>query len=319
VAAMGFPAFARGAADFNMEKAMKKFLIGLSFAFLCAGAWALPTVQQVEAQVQQGHYAQAESMMKDVVEAKPGSAKGHYIYAELLAHNGNFAKAAAEAAKAKEIDPGIKFADPEKFRSFEQLLQREQNPRPRTESPSALSPVAAAPALTQAASPSSGVPTWVWGAGLAVIAWLLWRGFSRSRGTGQGAVPGAAMPSAGSGYGYGSPAAGMPGTPYGAPVAPAPGGGLLHTGAAVAGGLAAGMLVDELLHRNQPGGLGGLGGNDQLSGLQRGMFDAPRNDSAANELENRNVDFGNGADWDSGGGSSDSGSSADDGSGGGWD
>ncbi len=299
---------------------MKKYLVGLSIALLSAAAWALPSVQDVQAQVQQGHYSQAESMMKEVLDAKPDSAKGHYIYAELLAHNGNFSKASAEAAKAKELDPSIKFADPEKFRAFQALLQREQSPPSRTESSSSLSNLGSSVAPAPAPARSPGVPSWVWGVGLAAVAWLLWRGFSRSRGT--------AAPTAGPSYGAanGGPGYGVPGgtmqpnpygTPYGAPAAPAAGGGLLRTGAAVAGGVAAGMLVDQLINRHEGGlgGLGGGGGRDDLSSLQNPMF-GPQNDSAANELENRNIDFGNGGDWDAGGGSSDVGGGD---TGGGWD
>ena len=79
--------------------------------------------------------------------------------------------------------------------------------------------------------------------------------------------------------------------PYGA--APSsPSNGLLGTGLAVAGGVAAGMLLDEALHRRTPTG------TDQLSGLQHGIFDPPPDDGAASELEHRGIDFGNGSDWD---------------------
>jgi hypothetical protein len=96
--------------------------------------------------------------------------------------------------------------------------------------------------------------------------------------------------------------------------AAAPGGGLLRTGLAVAGGVAAGMMVDELLQHRQGSSVGS--GTDTLSGLQHGIFDASPADDAARELEQRNVDFGNGNDWDAGGGSMDSGSSGSDD--GGW-
>ena len=285
---------------------MKKTIVSLSLVLLCAVAWALPSVQEVEAEVQQGHYSRAEGMMREVVDAKPGSAKGHYLYAEILAHNSSFSKAAEEANKARQIDPEIKFTQPEKFRTFEQLLQREQNPVARTQSSSSLVPsaVEAAPRTNGA----GGIPTWVWGAALAVVAYLLWRGFSRSRSSSPAMSPslaGAAPPA-----GNGAPGMVSTGTPYGVPPA-SPMSGLLGTGLAVAGGVAAGMMVDEMLHRHQGGG------TDQLSGLQHGILDSPPTDSAASELENRNVDFGNGADWDAGGGAADAGGGGSDG--GGWD
>ena len=65
-------------------------------------------------------------MMREVVAAKPGSAKAHYVYAEILAHDGKIALAAEEAQKARLLDPDVKFTDPEKFRSFEAALLQAQ-------------------------------------------------------------------------------------------------------------------------------------------------------------------------------------------------
>ena len=106
---------------------MKKAIVSLALALVAAVAFALPTTQDVEAQVRQGNYSQAEAMMNEVVTARPGSARAHYVYAEILAHNRNFAKAADEAQKARQIDPALSFTDPAKFRAFEQLLAREQS------------------------------------------------------------------------------------------------------------------------------------------------------------------------------------------------
>ncbi len=86
-------------------------------------ALALPTQKKdVQAAVQQGNYTQAQQLMQQVVAAKPGSAKAHYIYAEILAHNGQFEDATAQALQAKQLDPKITFTDPQKFRHFEALL-----------------------------------------------------------------------------------------------------------------------------------------------------------------------------------------------------
>ena len=287
---------------------MNKTIVSVWLFLTCAVAWALPTVQQVEAEVQQGHYSQAESMMREVVDAKPSSAKGRYIYAEILAHNGSFAKAAEEVAKAKSLDPAIKFTQPEKFRAFETLLEREQRPAPRMGESNSVLP--ATVPIARGASQAGGVPTWVWGAALALAAYLLLRGFSRSRATqATGVAP--SFAGAAQAYAPGAPGTGSVPMPYAGVPPASPASGLLGTGLAVAGGVAAGMLVDEMLHRRQ-----GTAGNDQFSNVQRGVFDAPPTDAAAKELENRNVDFGNGAEWDSGGTAADSGNGGSDD--GGW-
>jgi hypothetical protein len=282
---------------------MKKWILSLVLASLAAIAWALPSVQDVEAEVRQGRYAQAESMMREVVTAKQGSAKAHYIYAEILAHNGKTALAAEEAQKARLLDPDLKFAsDPEKFRSFEAALQPQRSAA-RTGQGAAR---AQAPAPAQDATASSGIPGWVWLAGIAVLGLMLWRGFSRSR---RSAAAAAGM--AGSGYaapgGYGPGQVGPQGAPYGGypPQGyPPQRSGMLGTGLAAAGGVAAGMLAGEMLRNRSQNNL------DQDTSAQPGAFDSPD----AGALENRPIDFGSGGDWDSG--ASDVGGGGD---GGGWD
>jgi hypothetical protein len=281
---------------------MKKLLVSLAFLAASSLAWALPTVQQVEAEVQQGHTVRAETMMGEVVAAKPGSAKAHYVYAEILARNGKFKLAAEEEAKARQIDPDAKFADPAKVLAFEQLLDREQLGVSRSPAVPAQQ-VAVAP--MSAPARGAGMPSWVWMAALAAIAFFLWRGLSRSRAVATGSLAGAPG-SAGMPY-AGGPTM-NPAAPYGGGMQP--GSGLLGTGMAVAGGVAGGMLLDELLHhRNGPGN--STGGDAFGSG---GAAAPPGND-AATELEARPVDFGNGNDWDAGGGSVDMGG----GDGAGWD
>jgi hypothetical protein len=287
---------------------MKKLFAALAFSLASVAAWALPTTQEVEAAVQQGRYPQAETMMAEVVAAKPDSAKAHYVYAEMLAHNGNFTKATAEAARARQLDPAVKFTTPEKLQAFELLLQREQAPQTKTRA----APTAFQPTQLQAAPANSGIPSWVWLAGLAAVAFFLWRSFSRSRAVAQGAAagPGNAM-AAGGPFN-----AGPPGVPSGAPAygpgmpQASAGSGMLGTGLAVAGGVAGGMLLDEMIHHRQGAG------SSPLDRVMPSGLDAPATNEAANELESRPVDFGNGGDWDAGG-STDGGGGSD--GGGGWD
>jgi len=299
---------------------MRKLIAGVALASLSVLAWALPTLQQVEAQVGRGDYAQAESMMREVVAAKPDSARAHYVYAEILAHERKFAQAVEEAKAARTIDPDVKFTDPEKFRTFEAALLRAQNPAARTSpAPSSFESRAqaqTAPAHAAPATASAGVPGWVWLAGLAAIGFVLWRMVSRSRAASM--AGGAGAP--GMGYGSqnppgmpGSPGVpGAPGTPYG-PSYPAqrPGSGMLGVGLGAAGGLAAGMLAERMLNSRRDADV------DRAPG-HSGLFDSPQGASPADDLDNRPIDFGTGGnDWDSG--SSDGGGFDGGGDGGGWD
>jgi hypothetical protein len=286
---------------------MKKWIVTIVLAALSAVAWALPTAQEVQAEVQQGRYARAEEMMREVVAAKPDNAKAHYVYAEILARQGKVGLAGEEATKARQIDPDIKFTDPEKFRSFEAALLAAQTPSARAPIDSGRAN-AAAPTRAAPAAPT-GVPSWVWLAGLVVVGVLLWRGFARSRAAQGGAVaaPGAAYGAPGSAYGPGAPAP-MGTPPYGPGYQgypPQRGSGLLGTGLAAAGGVAAGMLASEMLQRHR--------GADAEADGRPGLFDSPQGGPSA-DLENRPIDFGSGGDWDAG--SSDVGGGSD---GGGWD
>ncbi len=289
---------------------MKRWLLTLSLIFLASAAHALPTLAAVEAEVQKGNYAQAQSMMHEVVAAKPGSAKAHYVYAEILAHNDDFVQAAQEAALAKQIDPALKFTQPEKFNAFEQLLDRETQrasraPRAGSSLDSLSRAVPTLPAAPVLAQPrrveesSPGVPAWVWIASLAGVGWVVWRMMNRNAGVSP------AMPTSGN-PGYGPTSSYAPPYAPNAAAAPSGAGGLMGVGLAAAGGLAAGMLAEKFLER----------GHDRRSDnsfLEPSSFANPASlrDDDARALEERQIDFGTGNDWgDDGaasGGSSDAG------------
>jgi hypothetical protein len=284
---------------------MRKTIVGMALALAALAAWALPTLEEVENEVRLGHLTTAESMMNEVVAARPGGARAHYMYAEVLARNGKFAEARDQARLARQADPQVRFTDPVKFASFEQLLEREQRASSaRAGAAPALPALPAPPAA--APTPAGGVPAWIWLALIAVAAILVWRGFSRSRAAaasaGLAAGPNAMAPGVPPGYGPVGPASPGygPGSAYGG--APSRSSGMLGTGLAAAGGFAAGMLADELLHRPRVGP--GAGALDNLG--PAGLGSDP-GDPAAAELESRPIDFGTGSGW-GGDGSADAGS-----------
>jgi len=314
---------------------MRKAIVSLALALVTAVAFALPTTQEVEAQVRQGNYSQAEAMMNEVVTARPGSARAHYVYAEILAHNRNYAKAADEAQKARQIDPALSFTDPAKFRAFEQLLAREQsasksssgslNIGPSGTSTDRAAPARAAPTREAPVRESTGAPGWLWGLGAIALAWVAWRMMAKRRAAGAAGAAGmAAGPAGATAYGPMNPNAGGPygpGNAYGPgqPVGPAamgrPGSGMLGTGMAVAGGVAGGMLLNEMLNRRHDGGATGNAAQGGSDGLVPGSFDTGDAQVAANELQSRDVDFGSGNEWGGDAGSidvGDAGGSGDD-------
>jgi hypothetical protein len=265
---------------------MKRLLAALVLSACTMSSFALPTAEAVQAEIQRGNYSQAENMMREVVGAKPDSAKAHYVYAEVLAHNARFEQAAQEARRAKQLDPALSFTQAAQFEAFERLLDREQ----RTAAPRTNVSTAAMPAMRGQApvERSSGVPGWVWGLGGAAAALLLWRMFSARR-----SAVGAVVVPAPAGYGGPAPTYG-PGFGPGYGAAPSAGSGMLGTGLAVAGGLAAGMLAEKMLS----GRLSHDVTTATAGGLVPGMFDdAPATNEAADELQHRAIDMGSGGDW----------------------
>ena len=312
---------------------MKRWFLALAFVAIGSVAHAVPTVAEVQAEVQKGNFTQAQSMLHEVVIAKPGSAKAHYLYAEILAHNSKFSEASREVAEAKRLDPTLKFTTPAKFDAFDQLLQREQRNEAQRASRNTgnggtalSSPALPARAAQRAEAPAPGMPSWVLPIGLAILAVVGWRMYSKRRAAAafggsmapmQGMAPGMAPGTGMARYGAGAPMQAGPYGGYGQNGAPMGGqmgngmgggmmqpqsggmGGMMGVGLAAAGGVAAGMLAEKYLHGSSPAN---APGHDQNSFTNNGQANAPTQgfDADAQALNDRSIDFGNGADWDAG-------------------
>ncbi|WP_310642650.1 tetratricopeptide repeat protein [Limnohabitans sp.] len=161
----------------------KPFLAGL-MALAAAVAFALPTPKDIESAVNAGHLTQAESMLREVIQEKPQSAKAHYELGQVLARETRYADAHTELKKAKELDPALKFAgSPEKFNEIDDKVNRLaqaaassnlSSPALNTPpAPTVTTPVPAAPAAPASAFSLSYV--WLGIAGLVVLALVLRR------------------------------------------------------------------------------------------------------------------------------------------------
>ena len=323
-----------------MKRIAAIFLL-LPLLLFASLAQAVPSVDEVQTAVKAGRYAQAETMMREVVASKPESAKAHYVLAEILAHNGQRDEALKETREARRIDPAIKFADPAKFARFEELLQQPRGaagtgaytgPNTGTVAAPSAEPRRTGPATSRlneerAAAAGGGMPSWLWLVGAAVVALVAWRFIASRRTSSSAAAP---MAAAGMGMapGAGYPAAPMGGAPgYGVgPQYQQPGimggrgPGMMGVGLGVAGGVAAGMLAERMLHggRDAPA-QADAGAGAAAGGLTPGAFDD--GSGSADALRDRPVDFGNGGGWDDGGGAADFGSDGGDAGGGddgGW-
>ena len=179
-----------------------------------------PTIETVHALAAAGHVDQALTQMDRVLKDHPGSAKAHYVEAQLYAREDHDAQGRRELARAEQLAPGLPFAD---VYSVAELNRQLSLGAASAEGRSAV----AAP--VNEAGPH--IP-WSMIAVFGVVAFGLFLMFRR----GSAPAPVSQSPWAGSGYG--------------APVA-APGGlgsgllGSLAGGAAMGAGFAAGEEVIE--------------------------------------------------------------------------
>ncbi len=202
-------------------------------------AFAEPTIDQVWQTANAGRVADAEKMMQGVLAAHPASAKAHYVEAELLARERHFPAAREELARAKQLSPGLAFAEPRAVSNLEGLLGERQ----------AASVQSNGIPVLQGSRP---VPTFPWSTLLilgGVLAFILWAVRFMKRQTADTVV----MPAPAPAPAYGAPgyASGAPSYSYG--MSPPASGGLgsgilggLATGAAVGAGMVAG---EALMHR----------------------------------------------------------------------
>ena len=196
-----------------------------------AVAQAEPTLHEVYEAAQSGHVREAQQMMRQVLHDHPGSAKAHYVAAEIDARAGDVASARQELATAERLDSGLAFAKPEAVQAL-----RHELAATRGES-----------GLLATANPTPSVP---WGAIVLVVlvVGVVWWAIRRRA---------AMMPGPNATYATAPPApVPMPGGPmgYGGTIAPTGGSGLLGnlaTGMAVGAGVVAG---EELVrHMLEPG------------------------------------------------------------------
>ena len=267
----------------------------------CALALALPAPKDIEAAVNAGHLPQAETMLREVLQDKPGSARAHYELGQVLARQAKYDEALAEVQRAKSIDSSLKFAaSPEKF---QQTLDRIGAAASTAKLPSATA--AAHVAATTAPAPAPASPALnlnyvLLGIGvLVLVAFLVRRNKAQAAPANMGYAPTA--PAAGGGFGAqftpnapaypGGPGAGY-GPGYGAPMQGGAGSGI---GGAVLGGvagLAAGYALTKAFEGDHQ--TGANHGAQPAAGNGAGYvpFDAPA------QPELGNFDAGSGNSWD---------------------
>ena len=155
-----------------MTYSIRKFLLSSFLLTLGLAAWALPTPKDIETAVQAGQFSKAESMLREVIQEKPQSAKAHYELGEVLAREARYPDALLELNKSKELDPSLKFAsEPQKFHDLVDKISKLSAPQQPSQ-PAISAAVPVTPSNTSQAAP--GTPLWMWGVliGAGVLALL---------------------------------------------------------------------------------------------------------------------------------------------------
>jgi len=211
----------------SLHSRLQRMLLALTLALAASWAFALPSPKDIEAAVGAGQLPQAETMLREVLQAKPQSAKAHYELGQVLARQGKFFEAQQALDQAKIIDPTLKFAtSPEAFaKTYDTVLAQVRGASSAASAKAAVATPAAPVASPAPASPAGGfnlMYVWMGAAGLVVLGLIL-----RRRAAAAPAVaPAAASAAATTAY------AGMP-----PPAQPAYNGAAMATGGIIGSGL----------------------------------------------------------------------------------
>ena len=210
----------------SFQTRLQRMLLALTLALAAGWALALPSPKDIEAAVGAGQLPQAETMLREVLQAKPQSAKAQYELGQVLARQGKYFEAQQALDQAKTIDPTLKFAtSPEAFaKTYDTVLAQVRGTSSAKPPVAAVAPSAAPVAQAAPASPApSGgfnlMYVWIAAAGLVVLGLVLRRRAA--------AAPAMAAPAAHSAAPAGMPPAGQPTAYTGATMAT---GGIIGSG-----------------------------------------------------------------------------------------
>jgi len=247
-----------------------------------------PSLHEVYQKIAAGQYAQADAMMKGVLENHPNSAKAHYIVAELRLKEGRLDEGRAELARAEALAPGLPFAQADAVQKLRTQLVKSSGLGSGSSSASSIF-----------SSPIFWLLMAVLVGGLIYFMKLRKREQANAVALGKGPQSGSAPnPTGGPPNGPGGP--GSPNGPAGAPNTGFGGSGLmgsLATGAALGAGMVAGQALASHL-------MGGEHGNRDASGnIQPPQTGRENTDFGVRDVSTWDDSAGSGnSDWDDSGG-----------------
>jgi uncharacterized protein len=225
-------------------------VLALAGAGLRAQPAAEPSVHDIYQVANQGDIAKARAMVEQVISRHPGSAKAHYVKAELAARDKDTATARSELQTAEKLAPGLPFVQPAAVAALRTQVDRlsaATPTRPRDAQRQDTRGMGAPPPEAQSQSDGGGFPLGrilLFGlVALGVLAFVMRRRAAQRDSA--PAAPYAGGTAFGRGYGSDVPPGVYPGQPGMGPGAYPPGqvppqGGM---GSSIARGVATGLAV----------------------------------------------------------------------------
>lgn len=89
-----------------------------------AAAQSEPSIDQIYQTARSGQLDEAQVMIQQVLVAHPGSAKAHYVRAELYARQGQLSLAQQSLTKAEQLSPGLPFANANAVQALKSEISR---------------------------------------------------------------------------------------------------------------------------------------------------------------------------------------------------
>jgi len=107
----------------SISRTAQAFIVATTLV-LTSLASAEPSLQDINQTLKNGDITKADTLMQEVINAHPESAKAHFKYAEILAAEGKIDEARAELSRAEKLEPNLEFAKPAAVKALNQKLHQ---------------------------------------------------------------------------------------------------------------------------------------------------------------------------------------------------
>lgn len=152
---------------------LRSAILASLLVFAALAHAADPSAADIAQAVDHKEFHKADVMLHDVIEHHPGSARAHYMLAQVLGYEQRPADGLAELNKARSLDPGLSFASEQRVNAVQRRLDAEVHVTPLQ----VLAPAPAQPTAIAARSGADsriGAGVWGWIGAIVAIIVVIW-------------------------------------------------------------------------------------------------------------------------------------------------